>query len=94
MAELVDASRHPEKYGLGINGHIEYGASPRASLWLIMAAKARAMLNGRGYVKPEDVKEIAYAVLRHRIILTYEAEAEEKTSDEIITKILEKIRVP
>ena len=94
VAEIVDATRHPERYGLDINGHIEYGASPRASLWLILAAKAHAMVNGRGYVKPEDVKSIAYDVLRHRILLTYEAEAEQKTSDEIITKILEKIKVP
>ncbi len=94
VAELVDATRHPERYGLDINGHIEYGASPRASLWLILAAKAHAMVNGRGYVKPEDVKAIAYDVLRHRIILTYEAEAEEKTSDEIITLILDTIKVP
>jgi len=94
VAEIVDATRHPEKYGLDINGHIEYGASPRASLWLILGAKAHAMINGRGYVKPEDIKAIAYDVLRHRILLTYEAEAEQKTSDEIITKILEKIKVP
>ncbi len=94
VAEIVDATRYPDKYGFEINGHIEYGASPRASLWLILAAKAHAMINGRGYVKPEDVKSIAYDVLRHRILLTYEAEAEQKTSDEIITKILEKIRVP
>ncbi len=94
VAELVDASRHPEKYGLEINGSIEYGASPRASLWLILAAKAHAMVNGRGYVKPEDVKAVAYEVLRHRIILTYEAEAEEKTSDGIISLILDTIKVP
>lgn len=94
VAEIVDATRHPEKYTLNINGYIEYGASPRASLWLILAGKAHAMINGRGYVKPEDIKAIAYDVLRHRILLTYEAEAEQKTSDEIITKILEKIKVP
>jgi len=94
VAEIVDATRHPEKYKLDINGHIEYGVSPRASLWLILGAKAHAMINGRGYVKPEDIKAIAYDVLRHRILLTYEAEAEQKTSDEIITKILEKIKVP
>jgi MoxR-like ATPase len=94
VAELVDATRHPEKYNLDINGSIEYGASPRASLWLILAAKAHAMIKGRGYVKPEDVKNIAYDVLRHRIILTYEAEAEQKTSDEIITQIFDKIKVP
>lgn len=94
VAEIVDATRHPEKYKLDINGHIEYGASPRASLWLILAAKAHAMMNGRGYVKPEDVKAISHEVLRHRIILTYEAEAEQKKSDEIITKIIDKIKVP
>jgi MoxR-like ATPase len=94
VAEIVDASRHPDKYDLDINGHIEYGASPRASLWLILSAKAHAMMNGRGYVKPEDVKSVAYDVLRHRILLTYEAEAEQKTSDEIITKILDKIKIP
>jgi len=94
VAEIVDATRHPEEYDLDIKEHIEYGASPRASLWLILAAKAHAMINGRGYVKPEDVKSIAYNVLRHRILLTYEAEVEQKTSDEIITRILEKIRVP
>jgi MoxR-like ATPase len=94
VAEIVDATRHPEKYKLDLNGHIEYGASPRASLWLILAAKAHAMIKGRGYVKPEDVKAIAHDVLRHRVLLTYEAEAEQKTSDEIITKILDKIKVP
>jgi len=94
VSEIIDATRHPEKYGLDINGHIEYGASPRASLWLILAGKAHAMMNARGYVKPEDIKAVAYEVLRHRILLTYEAEAENKTSDEIITLILEKIKVP
>ncbi|MBU0757775.1 MAG: MoxR family ATPase [Nanoarchaeota archaeon] len=94
VADIIDATRNPDKYGLDINGHIEYGASPRASLWLILAGKAHAMLNGRGYVKPEDIKRIAYEVLRHRILLTYEAEAEEITSDDIITSILEKITVP
>lgn len=94
VAEIVDATRYPEKYKLDINGYIEYGASPRASLWLILASKAHAMINGRGYVKPEDVKAIAHDVLRHRILLTYEAEAEQKTSDEMISKILDKIKVP
>lgn len=94
VAEIVDATRHPENYGLDMNDHIEFGASPRASLWLILASKAHAMIKGRGYVKPEDVKAIAYDVLRHRILLTYEAEAEQKTSDEIITEILDKIKVP
>ena len=94
VAEIVDATRHPERYDLDIDGYIEYGASPRASLWLILASKAHAMINGRGYVKPEDIKAIAHDVLRHRVLLTYEAEAEQKTSDEMITRILEKIKVP
>lgn len=94
VAELVDATRKPHLYNLKIDGHIEYGASPRASLWLILAAKAHAILQGRGYIKPEDVKKIAYDVLRHRIILTYEAEAEQISSDQIITNILETINVP
>jgi len=94
VTEIVDATRNPSKYDLDISESIECGASPRASLWLIIASKANAMINGRGYVKPEDVKNIVYDVLRHRILLTYEAEAEQKTTDEIITQILEKIKVP
>jgi len=94
VAKIIDATRNPNKYNLDIDGHIEYGASPRASLWLILAGKANAMLNGRGYVKPEDIQEIAYEVLRHRIILTYEAEADEIKPDDIIKNILGKIRAP
>ncbi|RLJ03127.1 MAG: ATPase [Candidatus Aenigmatarchaeota archaeon] len=94
VTSIVDATRYPEDYGLEIDGMIEYGASPRASIWLILAAKAHALINGRGYVIPEDVKSIAHDVLRHRIILTYEAEAEEFTSDKIIDMILSKIRAP
>jgi MoxR-like ATPase len=93
-ASLVDATRNPKKYSLEFDGHIDYGASPRASIWLILAAKAYAMLNSRGYVIPEDIKAIAPDVLRHRIILSYEAEAEELTTDDIIKKILEKVKVP
>lgn len=94
VAEIVDATRNPHRYNLKIDEHIEYGASPRASLWLILAAKAHAMLKGRGYVKPEDVKSIVYDVLRHRIMLTYEAEAEQVSSDWIISRILETIKIP
>jgi len=94
VAKIVDATRNPEKYGLDLKNQIEFAASPRASLWLILAGKAHAMINGRGYVKPEDIKAISHEVLRHRIILTYEAEADEITSDEIITKLLNKIRAP
>ncbi len=94
VASLVDSTRHPEKYKLDIDGHIEYGASPRASIWLILASKANAMIEGRGYVTPEDVQAVAHDVLRHRILLTYEAEAENITPDQIIDKILSKVKVP
>jgi len=73
---------------------IEFGASPRASIWLIKTAKANAMLNGRGFVIPEDVKQIAHEVLRHRIILSFEAEVNGVSPDSIITTILEKISPP
>lgn len=91
---LVDATRHPADYGIDAASHIEFGASPRASLWLILGAKANALRMGRGYVTPEDVRTIAADVLRHRIIVTYEAEAENSTSDHIIRKILDHVRVP
>ena len=94
ITDIVFATRKPEDYGLDINGMIDYGASPRASIWLTMAAKANALLNERGYVLPEDVKEIAFEVLRHRILISYEAEAEGLTSDDIIKQILDKIKVP
>lgn len=95
VSEIIDATRNPEKYGLTeLKEFIEFGASPRASLWLILAAKSAAIFNGRGYVKPEDIKYIAKDVLRHRILLTYEAEADGITSDEIIDKLLSKIKVP
>jgi MoxR-like ATPase len=73
---------------------ISYGASPRASIWLGMTSRAHAFLNGRGYVTPHDVKSVAPDVLRHRIILSYEAEAEEKSSDDLIEILLERIEVP
>lgn len=94
VSEIVDASRYPANYNLEVDGHIEYGASPRASIWLILGAKANAMLNGRGYVIPEDVQAVAYDVLRHRIMLSYEAEAENISTDDIIKRILDKIKVP
>lgn len=94
VSELVDATRNPETYQLDIADYIEYGASPRASLWLILAGKAHAMMKGRGYVIPEDIQAIAYETLRHRILLTYEAEAEEITSDHIIKQILDRVKIP
>ena len=74
-------TRNPKNYDLELDGVIEFGVSPRASIWLILAAKANALLSGRGFVIPEDVKSIAHDVMRHRIILTFEAEAEGQTSD-------------
>jgi len=94
VARIVDCTRHPEAYGLDINGHIDYGASPRASIWLILAGKARALMEGRGYVTPDDIKTMAHDVLRHRILLSFEAEAEGVTPDDIITKIIKTVKSP
>jgi len=95
IVDLVLATRNPEKYGLSPLKHlIQYGGSPRATINLTLASKAHAFLNGRGYVVPQDVKDIAMDVLRHRVIVTYEAEAEEKTAEDIVKKILGKIPVP
>ena len=94
ITEIVDATRNPEKYNINAENILEFGASPRASIYLATGAKANALLNGRGYVIPEDVCEIVNDVLRHRIILSYEAEAEEITTDDIINKIINTIKVP
>ena len=94
VSSIVDATRNPKNYDLELDDVSEFGASPRASIWLILAAKAHALLSGRGFVIPEDIKSIANDVLRHRIILTFEAEAEGNTSDDLINKILEKVRAP
>ena len=91
---LVRATRSPAEYELDLAPMISYGASPRASIWLGLAARAQAFLNGRGYVTPQDVKTLAPDVLRHRIILSYEAEADGKRTDDIINAILERIEVP
>lgn len=95
ILNIVFATRTPEEHGLkDLKGLIRYGASPRASINLTTTARAMAFLKRRGFVIPEDIKELAPDVLRHRIILTYEAEAEEITTDEIIKKILEGIELP
>ena len=94
IVDLTRATRNPEDFGLDIGPMISYGASPRASIWLGMAARAHAFLEGRGYVTPQDVKSMAPDVLRHRILLRYEAEAESKTSDDLIEILLERIEVP
>ena len=95
IVDLVDASRNPGNYGLtGLEPLIEIGASPRATITLAIAAKAYAFLQGKGFVSPQDVKVIALDVLRHRIMISYEAEAEEKDSDIIVQEILSEIPVP
>jgi MoxR-like ATPase len=73
---------------------IRYGASPRATIFMAMASKANALVEGRGYVTPQDVKTIAMDLMRHRVIITYEAEAEEKTSEDIVSQILQTVKVP
>ncbi len=94
IVDLVHATRKPEECQLDAKDLIQYGASPRATIFLCKAAKAHAFVNGRGYVTPEDVKSIGLDVLRHRIILTYEAEAENVTSDEVIKRVFDKVIVP
>jgi MoxR-like ATPase len=94
-ANIVFATREPERFGLDSLKHlIEFGASPRASIFLIRAAKAHAFLQGRGYVTPQDIKSIGLDVMRHRVIVSYEAEAQSMTSDSVIAKIFDKIDVP
>ena len=94
IVSIVDATRHPDQYGLDIAPLIAYGASPRATIYLTIAAKAAAFLAGRGYVTPQDVKTIGMDVLRHRVIVSYEAEAEEKTSEDVVQSIFDRIEVP
>jgi len=95
IVDIVFATREPKKFGLDdLENLIQFGASPRASIYLAQAAKAHAFLRGRGYVTPEDVRSIGLDVLRHRVLLTYEAEAEEKTQEDIVRMVLNKIEVP
>ena len=95
IADIVFATRYPEKYNLGeLKGMISFGASPRASINLALAARAYAFIKRRGYVIPEDVRAVAHDVLRHRIGLSYEAEASNLSSDEIVSKILNSVEVP
>ncbi len=95
IADIVFATRYPERYGLSeLKDYIEFGGSPRASINLALAARTYAFIKHRGYVIPEDVRSVAHDVLRHRIGLSYEAEANNLTADEIITQIINKIEVP
>ena len=94
IVNIVCATRDPKAYGLDLANFISYGASPRATIYLAVAAKAHAFLQQRGYVTPQDVKSIGLDVLRHRVIVSYEAEAEDKTSEDIIKTIFDNIEVP
>jgi len=94
IVDLVTATREPARYLPELSPYIEYGASPRATLCLALAAKARAFIEGRGYVIPGDIKKIGPAVLRHRIIITYEAEAEEISVEKIIERLFNEVEVP
>jgi len=94
IVNIVEATRKPETCGLDIGPYIRYGASPRATIFLAMAARANALMDGRGYVIPQDVKSVAMDILRHRVIITYEAEAEEQTPEDIVQTILNHVEVP
>ncbi|MCD6459261.1 MoxR family ATPase [bacterium] len=94
IIDIVFATREPHAYNIDVSDYIAYGASPRATIALTLASKAYAFINGRGYVTPQDVKSIGMDILRHRIIITYEAEAEEMTSEDVIRKIFDEVEVP
>ncbi|MCP5040592.1 MAG: MoxR family ATPase, partial [bacterium] len=95
VVDLVFATREPEAVGLAeLKPLLLYGASPRASLALVKAARARAFLDGRGYVTPQDIKAVGYSVLRHRVIPSYEAEAEEMTAEDLLRQIFDHVPVP
>ncbi|MBW7898899.1 MAG: AAA family ATPase [Candidatus Brocadia sp. BROELEC01] len=94
IVDIVFASREPKAYNLKMEDFIEYGASPRATIYLALAAKAHAFIRGRGFVTPQDVKSIGMDVLRHRVIITYEAEAEEIRAEDIVQKIFDTVEVP
>jgi MoxR-like ATPase len=95
VVDLVTATRRPGEVGLkDLVPLIEYGASPRASINLTLMARAQAFIKGRGFVTPQDVKDVALDVLRHRVLLTYEAEAEEVTPDDVVNKVLSSVPVP
>ena len=94
IVQLVFATRKPEDFKLDLKGLIQFGASPRATIYLAQGSRAHAFVKGRGYVTPEDIKAIGLDVLRHRIILTYEAEAEEVTTESVISRIFDAVQVP
>jgi MoxR-like ATPase len=94
ILDIVAATRNPEEFKLDMEGLIRYGASPRASIYLAMASRAQAIIEGRSYVTPDDVKNVGMDILRHRLILTYRAEAEDVAPEDLIKKIFNAIEVP
>lgn len=94
IVDIVYATREPQAYSLDIGPYIDYGASPRATIYLALSAKAHAFLRGRGYVTPQDVKSIGMDVLRHRVLTTYEAEAAEVTPEDVVQQIFDHLPVP
>jgi MoxR-like ATPase len=94
IVKLVLATRKPQEFKLNLKGMIQFGASPRATIYLAQASRAHAFVKGRGYVTPEDIKAVGMDVLRHRIILTYEAEAEELTTESVVSRIFDAVQVP
>ncbi len=94
VVRLVQATRYPREYHLDLEGLVQYGASPRATIYLLTAARAHAFIKGRGFVTPEDVKAIGHDVLRHRLILSFEAEAESVTPDEVVQRVFDAVEVP
>jgi MoxR-like ATPase len=94
IVEIVHATRRPKDFGLNLDSYIQYGASPRATIFLTRGAKGQAFLEGRSYVTPQDIKTIGYDVLRHRVTVTYEAEAEEITPEQLLKRIFDQVKVP
>jgi MoxR-like ATPase len=94
IVEVVHATRRPADYGLDIGPYVQYGASPRATIFLTRGGRAMAFLDGRGYVTPQDIKSIGYDVLRHRLSITYEAEAEDISSENLLQRIFDHLKVP
>lgn len=94
IVDIVYATRDPEAHGMDIGRYVEFGASPRASIYLALASKAYAFIQGRGYVTPQDIKSIAPDILRHRLLLTYEAEAEDLVAEDLVQRVLDHLPVP
>jgi MoxR-like ATPase len=93
ILRLVDATRHPERYDLDLSRYLRFGASPRASIYLSLASRGHALMQGRDYATPQDVKDVSHDILRHRMAISYRAEAESITSDGLLDQILAKVPV-